>query len=103
MNPIKFGVGHPVRRKEDDALVRGTGHYVADHSPAGLTYGVVLRSPHAHARFKITDAGAARQKPGVRLILTDGDIGEYGTMPCNGRPPDVEIDVPPFPILARDV
>ena len=103
MNPIKFGVGHPVRRKEDDALVRGAGHYVADHSPVNLAHGVVLRSPHAHACFKITDAGAARGKPGVRLILTGGDIGEYGTMPCNGRPPDVKIDVPPFPILARDV
>ena len=102
MNPIKFGVGHPVRRKEDDALVRGAGHYVADHSPSGLAYGVVLRSPQAHANFKITDAGAARAKPGVRLILTGDDIGEYGMMPCNGRPPDVKIDVPPFPILARD-
>jgi aerobic carbon-monoxide dehydrogenase large subunit len=103
MNPIKFGVGHPVRRKEDDALVRGAGHYVADHSPAGLAHGAVLRSPHAHARFKITNADAARQKPGVRLILTGDDIGEYGMMPCNGRPADVKMDVPPFPILARDV
>ncbi len=103
MNPIKFGVGHPVRRKEDDALVRGAGHYVADHSPANLAYGFVVRSPHAHARFKIADASKVRAMAGVRLILTGDDIGEYGMMPCNGRPPDVAIEVPPFPILAQEI
>ena len=61
---MKFGVGQPVTRKEDDALVRGAGHYVADYSPAGLLHAVVLRSPHAHARFQISDTARASQSVG---------------------------------------
>ena len=33
---MKFGVGQSVTRKEDDALLRGAGRYVADHAPANL-------------------------------------------------------------------
>ena len=29
--PIKFGVGQSVRRKEDDALIRGKGRYATLH------------------------------------------------------------------------
>ena len=53
-NP-KFGVGAPVRRKEDDALLRGAGQYVADYAPAGSLHAVVVRSSHAHARFSFGD------------------------------------------------
>ena len=52
---MKFGVGQSLERKEDDALLRGRGRYVADYAPANLLHAVVLRSPHAHARFRITD------------------------------------------------
>jgi hypothetical protein len=31
--PIKFGVGQSVRRKEDDALIRGKGRYTDDVAP----------------------------------------------------------------------
>ncbi len=51
---MKFGVGQPVLRKEDEALLRGNGRYVGDHAPAGLLHATVLRSPHAHARFQIS-------------------------------------------------
>ena len=70
MQPMKFGVGQPVSRKEDDALVRGAGRYVGDYSPNGALEAFVLRSPHAHARFRITDVETARRMPGVKLILT---------------------------------
>ena len=56
MHP-KFGISQSIARKEDDALLRGNGRYVADHAPPGTLHGVVLRSPHAHARFHIADAG----------------------------------------------
>ena len=102
MDPIKFGFGHAVRRKEDDALVRGAGRYVADYAPENLTHAVVLRSPHAHARFRITDTGAARAVPGVRLVLTAEDLGELGPLPCQGLVPGADINVPPYPVLARN-
>jgi carbon-monoxide dehydrogenase large subunit len=100
---MKFGVGQSVRRKEDDALLRGAGRYVADHAPANGLHAVVLRSPHAHARFTIRDVASARAMPGVALVLTGADTAELGDLPCQGQIPDTTIEVPPYPILVRDV
>ncbi len=100
MLPIKFGVGHSVRRKEDDAFVRGHGRYTADHNPAGVLHGLVLRSPHAHATFTI-DVAAARALPGVAAILTAEDTAELGGLPCQFNFPDKPFKAPPYSILAR--
>ncbi|MGE3149280.1 MAG: xanthine dehydrogenase family protein molybdopterin-binding subunit, partial [Pseudorhodoplanes sp.] len=102
MGAVKFGVGHSVRRKEDDALLRGAGRYVADHAPENAAQAVLVRSPHAHARFRITDVARAQGMPGVRLVLTGKDVEEYGLLPCEAAPPGAKIKVPPFPLLARD-
>ena len=98
---MKFGVGQSVRRKEDDPLLRGAGHYVADHAPDGLLHGLVVRSPHAHARFKITARDKARAMPGVQLVLTAQDIADLGLMPCTAGVPGQKMVVPPYPVLAR--
>src|SRR5262249_35841340 len=103
MPPIRFGIGQPVRRKEDDALLRGTGRYVADHAPPGCLHAVVLRSPHAPARIRFIDAPKAQKLPGVALILTGADTAKLGHLPCQGEIPDTRIDVPPYPVLVRDV
>ncbi len=102
MQPIKFGLGQALTRKEDEALLRGAGRYVADHAPAGLLHAVVLRSPHAHARLRITDVAKARAMPGVALVLTSADTAKLGDLPCQGEIPDLTIAVPPYPILARE-
>src|SRR5712691_2425802 len=99
---MKFGIGQAVTRKEDDALLRGAGRYVADHAPTGVLHAVVLRSPHAHARFRIADVAKARAMAGVALVLTGADTQDLGDLPCQGEVPDVTIAVPPYPILARD-
>ena len=62
--PVKFGVGQSVLRKEDDALIRGKGRYTDDHAPQASMHALVLRSPHAHAKFTL-DATRARSLPGV--------------------------------------
>src|SRR5262250_2328295 len=103
MPPARFGFGGAVRRKEDDALLRGRGRYVADHAPAGSLHAVVLRSPHAHARPRIVDIGRARALPGVRLILTGADTKNLGGLPCQGALPGVKVAMPPYPILALDI
>src|SRR6201985_394917 len=98
MAPIKFGVGQSVLRKEDDALIRGKGRYTDDHAPATL-HALVLRSPHAHAKFTI-DATRARGLPGVAAILTADDVKDLGSLPCLFN---LEVDPftgPPYPILA---
>src|SRR4051812_15193898 len=99
----KFGFGQAVVRKEDDPLLRGAGRYVADLAPAGALRAMVLRSPHAHARFRITDAANARAMPGVSLVLTASDTEELGDLPCHGDIPGAKIAIPPYPILAREV
>ena len=100
---MKFGFGQPLTRKEDDTLLRGAGRYIADVAPEATLHAVVVRSPHAHARFRIGDLGRVRAMPGVRLVLTAADIGHLGPLPTPGLLPDVEIKIPPHSILAREV
>jgi len=99
---MKFGFGQALTRKEDDPLLRGQGRYVADFAPDGALHGVVVRSPHAHARFTIGDLGKVRSLPGVRLVLTGADLGHLGPLPTPGVLEGVDIPIPPYPILARD-
>ena len=101
MAPIKFGVGQSVLRKEDDALIRGKGRYTDDFAPQPALHALVLRSPHAHARFTI-NAARARGLPGVATILTAEDVRDLGDLPCLFN---LEVDPftgPPYPILPRD-
>jgi carbon-monoxide dehydrogenase large subunit len=100
---MKFGFGQALTRKEDDALLRGTGRYVADVAPAATLHAVMLRSPHAHARFAIHDLDRARAMPGLRLVLTGADVAELGQLPTPGVIPGPEIKIPVYPILAKDV
>jgi aerobic carbon-monoxide dehydrogenase large subunit len=101
MQTIKFGFGQSVVRKEDDPLLRGVGRYVADIVPRETLEAVVLRSPHAHARFQI-DAAQARAMPGVKLVITGVEIDDLGLLPCAVELPNASLDVPPYPILARN-
>ena len=98
--PIKFGVGQSVLRKEDDALIRGKGRYTDDHSPQSAMHALMLRSPHAHAKFTI-NVTKARGMPGVVAVLTAAEVGDLGDLPCLFN---LEIDPftgPPYPILAE--
>ena len=102
MAAMKFGFGKALTRKEDDALLRGAGTYVADVLPEAALHAVVLRSPHAHAKFGISGLERVRAMKGVRLVLTAADIRELGPLPTPGVLPDVDIKVPDYPILAVD-
>src|SRR5258706_637773 len=67
--------GAPVQRSEDPRLLRGKGNYVDDIDLPDMLQAAVLRSPHAHARILNIDASAAREIPGVHLVLTAADLG----------------------------
>jgi len=71
---VKFGMGAPLLRKEDNALSTGHGRFTDDVSPKGVLHGFVLRSPYAHARFSIGDLTDAKSVPGVHLVLTAADV-----------------------------
>lgn len=105
MRMMKFGVGQSVRRVEDARLVTGKGRYTDDHHPDGTVHGVVVRSPHAHARFKIVDASAAQAMPGVLLILTHADVKDLGGLPCLGLVRNTDgskMAQPTYPVLCED-
>jgi aerobic carbon-monoxide dehydrogenase large subunit len=101
MAPIKFGVGQSVLRKEDDALIRGKGHYTDDFAPSSALHALVLRSPHAHAKYTI-DVSRARGLPGVALILTAEDVRDLGDLPCLFNLEVNPFTGPPYPILPKD-
>ncbi|WP_316229529.1 xanthine dehydrogenase family protein molybdopterin-binding subunit [Bradyrhizobium sp. SZCCHNR1070] len=80
----KFGVGQPVRRKEDDTLVRGQGKYTDDVNLPGQVYAWIVRSSHAHGLIKGIDSTTARAMPGVLGIWTGADLAaaNYGPFTC---------------------
>src|ERR1700753_3474685 len=80
----KYGVGQPVRRKEDDTLVRGKGKYTDDCSLPGQAYAWIVRSSHAHGVIKGIDTAAALALPGVLGVWTGADLASanYGPFTC---------------------
>lgn len=65
----------PVRHDGLDK-VTGRANFGADISLPGMLHGVVLRSPHAHARIVSIDPSAAEAMPGVKAVVTRDDIPE---------------------------
>ncbi|MBR0813406.1 xanthine dehydrogenase family protein molybdopterin-binding subunit [Bradyrhizobium diazoefficiens] len=80
----KYGVGQPVRRKEDDTLVRGKGRYTDDFNLPGQAYAVVVRSTHAHGIIRGIGIDGAKTMPGVLGVWTgkDLDAAGYGPFTC---------------------
>jgi aerobic carbon-monoxide dehydrogenase large subunit len=70
----KFGIGQPVPRVEDPRFITGRGRYVDDIDLPHQCYGVVVMSPHAHARIKRVDTAKAKAADGVLAVLTGADV-----------------------------
>src|SRR5437588_1553850 len=82
---MKFGVGQPVRRFEDQTLITGKGRYTDDIELDRTAQAYVLRAQAAHANIRKVDATAARKMPGVLLVLTGDDLKAdgLGDIPCH--------------------
>ncbi|MGB7043231.1 MAG: xanthine dehydrogenase family protein molybdopterin-binding subunit [Xanthobacteraceae bacterium] len=82
----EFAIGQPVPRFEDPRLIQGHGRYIADITFPGMAHGVVLRSPHAHARIRSIDTSKAKAAPGVLAVLTGADYkaAGFGDLPVPG-------------------
>jgi carbon-monoxide dehydrogenase large subunit len=78
------GIGASVRRREDFRFITGKGQYTDDISRPGETRAVFVRSPHAHAKIKHVDTGAAAAMPGVLAVLTGADLAndKIGNLIC---------------------
>ncbi|TMK51101.1 MAG: xanthine dehydrogenase family protein molybdopterin-binding subunit [Alphaproteobacteria bacterium] len=77
----KYGVGQPVRRKEDDRLVRGKGKYTDDFSLPNQAYAWMVRSSHAHGVVKRIETSGARAMPGVLGVWTGADLASANYNP----------------------
>ena len=100
-------LGRSLNRLEDERFLRGRGRYVADLAAPGALHGVVVRSPHAHARIVAADVGKALSMPGVAGVFTAADLAadNIGPLPCAATqvPMASPLVVPPCHALARDV
>jgi len=101
-----IGIGAAPRRKEDFRFLTGNGNYVADVKLPHMTFGVFVRSPHAHAAIKSIGKAAALELPGVQAVLTGDDVAAdgLGSLPCGWGITNAEgvpMKEPPFPMLAQ--
>ena len=97
-------IGKPVRRIEDDALLRGKGRYVDDLSFPDTLHAAFVRSPHAHATFTAIDTSAARAVPGVHAVYTLADLRTHvgsDRLPLQFRTAQLPPDITPW-VLAKD-
>src|SRR5512147_3142517 len=83
MNDPKAGfIGKSVERKEDFRFLSGSGQYTDDITLPRQSYGYFVRSPHAHAKIRGIDTGAASKADGVLGIFTGKDMAGVGGLPC---------------------
>lgn len=75
---VKFGVGQPMRRVEDERLITGKGRYTDDISLPGQAYAFMVRSPHANARILSIDTEDAKAAEGVLAVYTGEDARREG-------------------------
>jgi len=99
-------IGKSLARREDQRFLTGLGQYTDDVVMPGQTWGVFLRSPHAHARIRGIDTSRALKAPGVVAIFTGADLAEakVAGLPCgwlihskDGSP----MKEPAHPVLAQ--
>src|SRR4029453_18681425 len=77
-------VGKARRRVDARAKVTGQTRFADDLSLPRMVHCKLLRSPHPHARILRIDLRAAREIPGVKLILTGRDMPvAYGILPVS--------------------
>jgi carbon-monoxide dehydrogenase large subunit len=71
------GIGHSVKRVEDDRFTAGQGNYLDDHTLPGMLHMAILRSPVAHARIRSLDTSAAEAMDGVVAVVTGALLANY--------------------------
>lgn len=74
----KFNVvGTRVKRPDGLEKVTGRAKYGADASAPGQLVGLILRSPHAHAKIVKIDTSKAEKLAGVKAVVTSKDLPDY--------------------------
>ena len=71
------GIGHSIRRHEDDRFIQGAGNYLDDIELPGMLHMAILRSPVAHANLVSINADEASALPGVVAVVTGELMAEH--------------------------
>ncbi len=103
MNAKPGFIGQSIVRREDARFLTGTGQYTDDITLAHQSYAIFVRSPHAHARIRSLDTGAAKQSPGVLDIFTGEHFKAIGGLPCGWLINNIDgtpMKEPKHPVLA---
>ena len=74
-------------RVEDNALVRGAGHFMDDPRLPKTAYAAFVRSPHAHARVVAVKTDEARKAKKVLAVLTAQDMKAANVGTVSRHPP----------------
>jgi aerobic carbon-monoxide dehydrogenase large subunit len=103
----EFAIGQGVPRFEDPRLVQGRGRYIDDVVYPGMAFGVVLRSPHGHAKILSIKTDTAKAAPGVLAVITAADwkkagLGELPSHDGLKRRDGSPMFKPSYPVLAQD-
>lgn len=92
-------------RIEDRRFLTGEGRFTDDLRRPGQAYGIVVRSPYAHARILQIATADAAEAPDVLGVWTAPDLAADGLGDLQNTstvPSDPPIVRPPRPVLARD-
>ena len=74
-------IGTEIPRLDGLAKASGRAKYPSDMRPEGTLFGVMLYSPHAHAKVKSIDTSAAEKMPGVKAVVVDRQGGDDPPLP----------------------
>src|SRR5258707_12339980 len=72
-------IGRSVPRPNLARLTQGRAQYVSDGGLPRMAHVAFVRSPHAHAKIKSIDAGAAKKSPGVIAVVTGAELAKVIT------------------------
>ena len=93
-------VGRPVRRREDERILRGRTRYLDDIDPPGVAHVAFLRSPFPHAR--IGGVAVPDALEGVFGVITAADLeGRVSALPVEGIKGG-RVSAEGHPVLAGD-
>ena len=71
---MKFGIGQPLRRLEDDKFLTGSGSYNDDINFDNQVYMHILRSSYSHAKIININYQKAEKHKGVLAIICNEKI-----------------------------
>tara|TARA_Y100001936_G_scaffold248882_1_gene297782 strand:+ start:640 stop:3027 length:2388 start_codon:yes stop_codon:yes gene_type:complete len=77
-------VGRTLSREAAKRAVAGRGRYTDDIMPHRTLHAAFVRSPYGHAKILSIDVEAAKEHPGVALVMTGEELSEMCTEPWVG-------------------